>query len=56
MSDFKDQQGQGHGSTFMVGQAHLKNVFLLHSSLVAGVSFFPRLYEYPLLCELQFIN
>ena len=35
---------QGRGSTFRVCHAHLKNAILLHSSLVAGVSFFPRLY------------
>ena len=36
---------QGHGSTFRVCHAHLKNAILLHSSLVVGVSFFPRLYQ-----------
>ena len=40
MSDFKVVQGQGRGSTFRVCHGHLKNAILLHSSLVAGVSFF----------------
>ena len=40
MSDFKEVQGQGRGSTFRVCHAHLKNAILFHSSLVAGVSFF----------------
>ena len=44
MSDFKEVQGQGHGSSFRVCHAYLKNAILLHSSLVASVSFYPRLY------------
>ena len=40
MSDFKEVQGQGHGSIFRVCHTHLKNANLLHSSLVADVSFF----------------
>ena len=44
MSEFKEVHSRGRGSSFKVCHAHLKNGILLHSSLVAGVSFFPRLY------------
>ena len=44
MSDYYEASSQGRGSSFKVCYAHFKNAILLHSSLVAGVSFFPQVY------------